>query len=101
MPGELNNPQNWFPFHYQPCYAPGTNQFDAGSFDMDEYLKSLAIQQGARLSPKSLSKLKDYLEARGVLSMNPGDQAFTEPVKKFVKMLLQARKVAARYARHE
>jgi hypothetical protein len=101
MPGELSDPTQLFPYHYDTRYAPGTNQFEPGSPDFDGYLQSIASPCiGRKLNPEELSALKEYLDSKGFLNRNPGDQAFREKVECYLsklKKLRASKKVARRW----
>lgn len=95
MPGDLKDPEQMFPFYYDNRYDEAPNQFEPGSPDMNGYLQSIAFETiGIKLSPEKLEDLKIVLQAKGLFHVNPGDESFRSEVRKQIKRLAMARKVA-------
>jgi hypothetical protein len=97
MPGELNDPEQSIPYHYDPKYdnTPTPNGMEVP--DSCKYLQSIVGEVlGIRLSPEKLCLLIDELEEKGFLHRNPGDETFRSEVVKQTKRLMMARKVARR-----
>ncbi len=98
MPGELSDPEQSIPYHYDKRYDEAPNPFNPGALNMDGYLQSIAEQcQCVKLSPETLEKLKERLDSKGYFSRNPGDETFRSEVSRQVKRLMMARKVARRW----
>ena len=95
MPGDLRDPEQLFPFYYDSRYSETPNPTIFDSDDFSVYLQSISEQEiGKRLSPEKLSDLKSHLDSKGISHRNPGDESFRREVRKFVKRLAMARKVA-------
>jgi len=102
MPGELSDPTQMFPFHYDERYDPGQTIFQVKPLEIDDFIQLIAESYlGKRLSPERMEKLKDSLNGKGYLHRNPGDEDFQEEVKKQIKLLKTAQKVVRSYARIE
>lgn len=100
MPGDLRDPEQTFPFYYDPRYREAPNPFEPGAFNIDEYLQSIVEETiGKRLSPDKLKDLKIYLEDKGFFHRNLGDESFREEVHKRIKRHAMARKIAHNYGR--
>ncbi len=95
MPGDLSDPEQMFPFHYDSRYCEAPNQFEPGASDMDAYLQSISVDEtGQRLNPEKLYELNKNLDTKGFFYQNPGDESFRSEVCKQIKRLAMARKVA-------
>ena len=98
MPGDLRDPEQMFPFYYDPRYSEAPNQFEPGATDMNGYLQSISEENiGKRLSPEKLEKLKRVLEDRGLFHQNPGEESFRFEVCKQIKRMATAGKVARKW----
>ncbi len=98
MPGELSDPEQSIPYHYDNRYDKSPNPFVPGVENMDGYLQSIAEQEkGVKLCPDKLDELKEKLDGKGLFSQNPGDDRFRSEVSRQVKRLMMARKVAQRW----
>ena len=94
MPGELRNPENMFPYHYETMYNPGTNSLEPKELDVDKYIQSIAIEvRGYKLNPSEMDNLYDRLEYRGMSHRNPGDEDFRAMVIETIKDFQSAKKV--------
>ena len=94
MPGDLRDPEQSVPWHYDNKYDNPYEQADGGPVGMNKYLQSIAVDvQGRELSTEALEKLKCKLESRGLFHRNPGDESFRNSVRD----ILMARKVAAKW----
>lgn len=97
MPGDLRDPEQYIPYHYDNRYEKTLNPFLPGAPDMNGYLQSIALEiMGIKLSPEKLNVLKDELQNKGYFHRNPGDESFRNEVSQQVKRLVMARKVAYR-----
>lgn len=97
MPGDLKDPEQLIPYHYDPKYdqVPGTN--NPVPSDIDHYIQSIICENlGVRLSPEKLDLLIDHLSDKGFLNRNPGDETFRNEVIKQTKRIAMARRVARR-----
>lgn len=102
MPGDLNDQEQWLPFHHDRHYNPGPNQFEPGAPNLNGYLQGIAAElTGVRLNGDNLLKLKRHLEGKGFLHRHWGDEPFRNEVCKFIKKIVSARKVARAYARSQ
>lgn len=98
MPGDLTNPEFFFPFHYDPRYEPGSNTFDSRPLSIDEILQAVAKEKrGYPLNKYELSQAQGFLKSKNLLLRNPGDEKVRECAEKFMDTLKTARKVAARW----
>ena len=98
MPGDLKDPEQSIPYHYDSRYDTSPNPFEPGAQNMDGYLQSIAEQsKGIKLSPEKLEDLKQILDSKGFFCRNPGDESFRSEVSQQVKRLMMARKVAQRW----
>jgi hypothetical protein len=85
VPGDLRDPEQYQPWHYDPKYDATPNMFDPGAPDMAEYLQSVAQEAtGSRLGPSTLTWLKEKLDDSGLFHLNPGDPSFRDAVKNFL-----------------
>jgi len=97
MPGELKDPEQSIPFHYDPKYDQAPSTFEPGASNVNGYLQSIVGENlGIRLSPEKLDLLVDELSDKGIFHRNPGDEEFRSEVIKITNRLLMARKVARR-----
>jgi hypothetical protein len=97
MPGDLKDPEQSIPFHYDPKYdqVPGPN--GPGADDTCNYLQSIIMENlGIRLSPEKLDLIIDELHDKGFFHRNPGDETFRDEVLKLTKRIAMARRVARR-----
>jgi hypothetical protein len=95
MPGDLKDPEQSVPFFYDPKYEYYPNPFDPGIFDINGYIQDIAQEFiGIRLGPEKLETLRIQLDGSGYSSRNWGDPSFRREVKKQIKNLFLARKVA-------
>lgn len=97
MPGDLKDPEQSIPFHYDPRYdnTPGTN--NPGVITIEKDIQSIIGEcLGIRLSPEKIELLMDKLSDKGFLNRNPGDEAFRDEVIRQTKRLAMARRVARR-----
>lgn len=97
MPGELKDPEQSIPYHYDPRYdqTPGSN--GPGATNTKDYLQSIVRENlGVRLSPEKLELLTENLSDKGFFNRNPGDEAFRNEVIKQTKRIVMARRVARR-----
>jgi hypothetical protein len=104
MPCDLRDPtgEGAFPFYYDQRYDEAPNQFEPGSFDMDNYLQSIIFDvMGKNVSQEKLNLLKKEIEGAGFFHRNVGDETFRTEVIKLLKqkLMTMARKVAANAAR--
>jgi hypothetical protein len=95
MPGDLRDPEQFQTWHYDPKYDATPNQFlPGGSFDIPEYLQSIAMDTLAeRVGQELIDQIQSTLDEQGYMGMNPGDETF----RKKVKELMLARKVTAKW----
>lgn len=94
MPGDLEDPEQTFPFFYDHRYDKSENITQPGTFDMDGYIQSIAFETvGTQMSPKQLGLIKRELEEKGLLHQNPGEGTFRDSVIKFIKRCTMAKKV--------
>ena len=99
MPGELKDQEQSVPFYYDRKYDIYPNPFDPGIYSMNDYIQTIAEEMiGTRLGPEKLEALRIQLDGSGYSSRNWGDPAFQKEVKKQIKRLFLARKVARFYA---
>lgn len=97
MPGDLNDHEQWLPFHHDRHYDPAPNQFAPKIEPIDNYLQSISMEvAGKKLNKSGIEKLKQHLDSKGFLYRNWGSQEFHDEVAKFLKTLSLARKVARR-----
>ena len=95
MPGELKDPEQSIPFHYDPKYdqPPGMN--NPGVSDIGRDLQSIIGENlRIRLSPEKMELLIEKLREKGFFSRNPGDEAFRDEVIKQTKKIAMARRIA-------
>jgi hypothetical protein len=98
MPGELSDPTQLFPFHYDKRYDTGKEPFPDTMPDLDEYLQSISAEMtGRQLNRSGMRGLKLYLDGKGMLCRNMGDESFRDEVKKYLKALVMGKKVANRW----
>jgi len=98
MPGDLRDPEQFQPYHYDNRYDEAPNPFTPGASNMNGYLQSIALECGSgKLSPKKLDELKGALDSKGFFHQNPGSETFRSEVTRQVKRLMMARKVAHRW----
>jgi len=98
MPGDLSDPTQLYPFHYDPRYEPGKNTFEPGSPNLEGYLQDIAFQVlGRGLDKDRMSELIAYLEGKGFLHRNWGDESFRNEVIKYLNKIKYAGKVARKW----
>lgn len=97
MPGDLRDPEQWMPFHYDERYEPGTNVLRPQLEPVESFIQAIAVDVlGDKLDKDSLDKVMKHLDAKGYLHRHWGDQDFHDEVTKYVKKISMARKVAKR-----
>ena len=97
MPGELKDPEQSIPYHYDPKYdqVPGPNRL--GPSNTEGYLQSIVGPEfGITLGPDKMEQLIETLEDKGFFHRNPGSEEFRNEVMKQTKRLVMARRVARR-----
>ncbi len=95
MPGELKDPEQSIPFHYDPKYdqVPGANQ--PGARNTDGYIESIIMENlGIRVSPEKMEMIIEKLDDKGFFHRNPGSQEFRDEVVKLTKRFVMAGRVA-------
>lgn len=93
MPGDLKDPEQLYPYHYETKYELGTNPFDS-NFEVNVYLQTLVDDLGGdKLSPTSMKALRGVLEDKGVMRRHWDDPKLRDEIRKF----LEAKKVVARW----
>jgi hypothetical protein len=98
MPGDLRDPEQSIPHHYDPRYDEAPNPFEPGAPDVDGYLQSIAVEVFLnRLSPEMLNALKAQLDEKGMFHRNMGDQSFRDEATRIIKKMAMARKVAHKW----
>ena len=94
MPGDLRDPEQSIPYHYDPRYDEAPNPFEPGATDVNGYLQSISLQTtGVRLSPEKLDDLKIGLESKGYFHRNIGDESFRNEVVRQIKNLKMAKRM--------
>lgn len=97
MPGELKDPEQSVPYHYDPKYDqdPGPNR--PGPSGLEGYIQTIIGETyGVILSPEKLELLVEDLNDRGFFHRDPGCEEFRNEVIKQTKRLVMARRVARR-----
>jgi len=95
MPGDLRDPEQSIPYHYDPRYDYYPNPFDPGVDGLDNSLQLIAEEiLGYRLSPERVKSIKKSLDDVGFAARNWGDPAFK---KKVVQLLKSTKKVVQAY----
>lgn len=95
MPGDLRDPEQWMPFHYDDRYEPGTNKLEPQLEPLDNFIQRIAQEVlGYKLDKETLVRVKRHLDDKGFLHRNWGDQAFHDEVSKYLRNLMTVRKVA-------
>ena len=99
MPGDLSDPEQLYPYHYDPRYEVIKNPYDSGVLsDLDGIIQNISQDiQGKPMSSEKLKKMKEDLESSGSLIMNPGDSDFKDKVITLLKKQAMIERVA--YAR--
>lgn len=93
MPGDLKDPEQLYPYHYETKYEPGINQFDT-SLDENAYLQTLVDDMGGgKLSPTTMKALRGTLEGKGVMCRHWDDPKLRDEIKRFI----EAQKVVAKW----
>lgn len=96
MPGELSDPTQLFPFHYDSRYDHKPNPLEGQQDDLDSILQDIAEQTvGHRLNSMDMSRLKEFLG--DYLYRHWGDEDFINKVKKSLKTMFSAKKVAQKW----
>jgi len=94
MPGELNDPEQSYPFYYDPKYPRSPDPYHPGVDAVNDVIQGLAEKiLGRLLSIKEIIGLKDSIEWTGCLNRNPGDSFFVEKVTDFLKRYSMAKRV--------
>jgi hypothetical protein len=96
MPGELSDPEQSIPYHYDPRYDAVADPFTPGvSSDLNGYIQGIALKQGGKyLSLQTLDTLKRCLESKGLLHRNMCDSEVVEEIEKFIRSKMISQKVA-------
>lgn len=98
MPGELQDPTQLYPFHYEKRYEPGTQPFYSLPADLNQMLQDVAQQVlGYKLDRAGLQDLTEHLGNKGLLHRNWGDESVRSEVEKYLKKLQSAKKVARKW----
>lgn len=97
MPGDLKDPEQFAPYHYDERFTEDPSIFDQQASNLNVYLQSIADEYlGRRLNSGELKTLISILDERGFLHRNPGEEGFKEEVKKQLKNRVMAKKVVSR-----
>jgi len=94
MPGDLKSPEQSVPYHYDTKYELGSNPFEPGSDDLRRYLQSVVMEKNIVLEPDRMTNLVMYLNNKGFLCRNHGDESFRNEVFKYIDKIKKAQKVA-------
>lgn len=99
MPGDLRDPTQMFPFHYDDRYNRTLHPLEmGGGASMDGIIQSIAEEiVGHPLGPDDLLLVHQHLNEKGMMSMNPGDQQFMEAVRRIISDRLLSKKVARKW----
>lgn len=96
MPGELSDPTQSVPYHYDRRYEPSSNPANWGFNELDSFLNNLSGQVlGRPLTENEMRSLKESLEEKGFLHRNFGDESFKNRVLTYLNKMKSARKVAS------
>jgi hypothetical protein len=97
MPGDLRDQEQSIPYHYDSRYEPGLNTFESGSPEIKKELQKIVLEKGIVLSPERMDDLILYLDEKGKLGLNRGDEPFRDEVFKYLDKITKARKVASKW----
>jgi len=94
MPGDLEDPAQFFPFHYDRRYDPGDPRFPGRSYSPEDVIQSTAVRElGHALSLEQLDTIKRKLIGKGYLRRNWGSEEFQDEVKRNLEIYKQAERV--------
>lgn len=97
MPGDLDDKEQWQPFHHDKLYEPGRNTFEPGSNELECYLQGLAREvDGRSLSRDDLKELCRKLDERGFLGRPWGDESFRDEVLDILNKMKLVRKMVSK-----
>lgn len=97
MPGDLRDPEQSTPFHYDPRYEHKPRPLELLYPGPDMYIQTYAEQyRNKPLDRSEIIRVKEYLDEKGLLQRHWGDDSFRDGVIKAIKKLESARKVALR-----
>lgn len=97
MPGELGDPEQLYPFHYDPRYENRPRPLELFYPEVDMYIQTFAEQYlNKPLTRYELRIVKEQLAEKGFLHRHWTDQPFRKEVIKILKKMNLARKVAKR-----
>ena len=100
MPGELRDPEQLFPYHYDPRYEKFPNPTEQFISGIHKYIQSIALEHiGVPLSPEKLSKIKEELEKKGLFHYHPADENFRDEVRSFIDKIKISNRIL--YARSQ
>lgn len=95
MPGDLSNPEMLFPYHYDKRYEHKPRPLELMYPGPDLYIQDIAEEIINRpLSRNEMNRIKEYLDEKGYLYRNWGDQEFRDKITKILNKIKLARKVA-------
>lgn len=95
MPGDVRDPTQMFPYHYDDRYERTIHPTEMFGMPVDGIIQALAEEViGHPLGKEDLRYVHQWLNQEGLLSMNPGDEQFTEAVRTILQDKLMSRKVA-------
>jgi len=99
MPGDLRDPTQSVPYHYDPKYDRGANPFEPGATNLENYLQTVVLERGVKLSPERMGDLVHHMIAKGFLHRNPGDESFRNEIFKYLDNIKKAKKIASMWVR--
>lgn len=98
MPGELSDPTQLYPYHYDRRYEPGKNPFPALWPDIKSRVQDIAREiTGKSLDDMDMARVIEHLEYTGFIHRNWGDESFRDKVEQYIKKLNTAKKVAKKW----
>jgi len=97
MPGDLSNPEQSIPYHYDKKLEPGSNPFEPSADNLGRYIQTVALERNVSLSPEKLNDLVGYLKDKGFLCRNPGDESFRNEIFKYLDNIKKAGRVASKW----
>ena len=99
MPGDLRDPTQLFPCHYDSRYERTPNQSEmAGLYLMDPIIQDIASEVlGHKLGKEDMLEMHEYLISAGLMCRNPGDQVFMDKVREYLTRQKMSRRVARRW----
>lgn len=95
MPGDVRDPTQMFPYHYDDRYERTLHPSEMGTMPMDGIIQAIAEEiVGYPIGKDDLLYIHQCLDQLGLMSMNPGDEQFTEAVRTIIQDKMMSRKVA-------